>query len=193
MNVWEDKFETEEVSPQSSLKKVNLDNGRWFLYGFGRLSANDEWGIAWASPDYAVLKRGNILKRTRREGVCAGDIASNGTYLIGTGHEGATRLSGKCLIYDHDHQLLIKDSFGAGVFDVGIEPEGRYAVCQTCIGNVRGGLLSLYDIGMRGRLFQIETGSRWADRYAFDVGRQTLALIFHEGSTAYLSFKGGPI
>jgi hypothetical protein len=158
--------------------------------GTGRISGGRHHAIAWGGNDYAILASGRVVFVGQLRGVDYGDIADSGTYVLGTGTAEGQRLHGRFVAFDPQHSVVLEDRFAAMVFNVAISPDGRHAVCQTCNGNTRGGLLSIYDIDARSRILQEETGSRWANSYTFDRETASLRLHFRDGAVEQVALDG---
>lgn len=161
--------------------------------GTGRISRSGRFAIAWGGDDYVLFTDARVVFGGKRRGIVDGDIDDAGRYVLGTGTAGEKRLHGKALVFNPDHTLILEDSYGAMVFNVAISPDGRYAVCQTCNGNSRGGLLSVYDLEARSRLLQEETGSHWASSYAFDCQEHVLTLRFQNAAEERIALDGRQI
>lgn len=174
---------------------VSVD--RLNFYGKAHYSANRQWILALADSDghgrggFRESGFGQVVAIDRRSGAIAthlnriarpwvGEIADDGTFVVSDAGFGEG-LKADLLVYGPDAVCRYRRKFEANMYNVAIDPSGRYVVSQTChADHPDGNLLELVEIATQTVLFSKRSEAGWADRYAFDLVDGQLSTLWAE-------------
>ena len=140
---------------------------------------------------WLLLDREQVCAEGRAERPNDGKVADNGTVILNDWLLATGELSGTFLALRADGSLILSRRFTANLFNNGLSPDGRYAVCQTCNSSTEdSSRLTIFDLGAG-----VELGSRipesgWAQSYEFSVDGRTLRLKYHDGDSFAYSLRG---
>ena len=189
---WSHYFGEPEGDPFGSLPAYFIPGSPSFLGNGGRISPNRRFAVAWGPPGFVLFKDARICFQRPLPKIVDGDVSDTGSCVLGTASFGEMRSSGRFVAHDALGTLVVEDHFSAAVFNVAISPDARFAVCQTCNGDSRGGFLSVYDIEARTRIRQ-EENSHWASSYAFDCQEAVLTLRYRDTEDERVALDGSEI
>jgi hypothetical protein len=166
----------EEAAPPASDADDGLSFGKDFItipshdfYGFSSRSPNGRYAIAWLDGGPDQSRRGRWLfldgEKVVAQGKMArpndGKIADNGVFILNDCGAIET-LSGTLKAFGPDGKSIFSRKFKANLFNNGLSPDGRWAVCQTCNSDDDdAGKLFLFDLGQGAELCSWAPESGW--------------------------------
>jgi tetratricopeptide (TPR) repeat protein len=115
-----------------------------------------------------------------------GKVADNGVFILNDWGAIET-LSGTFAAFGPDGKRIVSRKFKANLFNNGLSPDGRLAVCQTANApSDDGGKLTVFDLVAGTEISQWQAESGWASFYEFPDDGQTIRLGYRDrGAFAY--------
>jgi hypothetical protein len=175
---------------------------------FGQYSSSPDgsYTIAWADRDpsgrrggfresghgtYVLVCNGELVLTGKMERPNDGRVANNGSFVLNDWLFGEG-LKGIFYGIDKNGTVLVKHRFEANLFNNGISPDGRFAVCQTCNSDTSdSGLLWCFDLTSGALLWKVQPPTGWAEDYSFDPARHTLYLHYSKLGVFRYSLESG--
>lgn len=135
---------------------------------------------------YVLLDDDKVILRGRMQRPNDGHVANNGTFVLCDWMFGEG-MRGTFYAIDRQGRVLMKKLFRANLYNNGISPDGRFALCQTCNSdNTDSNILSLFDLRDDTILWQKQPESGWADAYEFNLEKGFILLVYRNlGRFAY--------
>ena len=175
-------------------------SSRDFFGQFSR-SANGRFRIVWREEPWIdgrklegawlLLDREQVCAEGRAERPNDGKVADNGTVILNDWLLAAAELSGTFLAFRADGSLILSRRFTANLFNNGLSPDGRHAVCQTCnSGTEDSSRLTIFDLCAGIELGSCVPESGWAQSYEFSDDDHTLRLGYRDGDSFAYSLQG---
>jgi tetratricopeptide (TPR) repeat protein len=161
-------------------------------------SPSKRFTLAWVDggPDQARAGRYLLLDGERLivEGKMArpndGKVTDTGLFILNDWGSMET-LNGTFAAFGPDGRKLVSRKFSANLYNNGLSPDGRFAVCQTANAPGKdGNLLTLFDLqaGKPINAWQPESG--WASYYEFPADSQTIRLGYRDRGAFAYGFDG---
>jgi hypothetical protein len=166
--------------------------------GMSARSPSKRFTVAWADggPDQARTGRYLLLdgERVVVQGKMArpndGKVTDAGVFILNDWGSMET-LNGAFAAFGPDGRKLVSRKFSANLYNNGLSPDGRFAVCQTANApGEDGNLLTLFDLeaGKPINAWQPESG--WASYYEFPANTQTIRLGYRDRGAFSYNFDG---
>lgn len=175
------------------------------FYGPCSKSSNGQYVLAWCDANESGMQGGHRSKghgqyllfedgRVIAEGKMArpndGKVADNGTFILNDWGFG-DGLKGTFCAFDKSGQPLIARKFKANLYNNGLSPDARFAVCQTCnADSTDGATLAIFDLTKRAESTSWSPESGWADFYQFGPDVDTLCLGYRKFGCFRYSLAG---
>jgi len=171
------------------------------FFGQYAKSANRVYVLAWqegrerkldGSPggktlgQYLLFENRKLIAEGRMARPNDGKVADNGTFILNDWEFG-NALSGTFFAFNKEGRLLIQREFTANLYNNGLSPDGRFAVCQTCNSDTEdSSLLTIFDLSQRAVVASWEPEAGWADKYDFAPDGKIIKLKYgNTGSFRY--------
>lgn len=167
------------------------------FYGKAHYSANRWWILALADSDghgrggFRESGFGQVVTIDQRSGAIVthlsqiarpwvGGIADDGTFVVSDAGFGKD-LTADLTVYAPGGTCLYRREFAANMYNVAIDPSGRYVVSQTChADNPDGNLLELVEVATSTVIFSKRSEAGWADHYVFELVGGRLSTLWVE-------------
>lgn len=160
-------------------RSVTSLNGRYTLAWMAGTRTYDQRGELYnQNGTYILFDKKEIILIDDLESPEYGKVSNNGIFVFNDSMFSDVPQS---FFYAIDRQgnTLIKHRFSANIFNNGLSPEGRFAVCQTCnTNNEDGNILWFFDLYKGNLLWKNTPEGGRASFYEFDVGNGILYLIY---------------
>jgi len=138
---------------------------------------------------FYLFEEQHLVAHGRAERPNDSKVADNGSFIINDWQFGEG-LKGSFHAYRRDGSLIVKRQFAANLYNNGIAPDGRLAVCQTCNAPGQdGSILTLFDLSAGIEIAAWVPPSGWANSYSFLEERVAIRLHY-QGSDADFSHSG---
>ncbi|MHC4533483.1 MAG: tetratricopeptide repeat protein [Planctomycetota bacterium] len=159
-------------------------NGRYTLgWREGTPASEPDGTLKRTQGSYVLLDGDEIMLQGKMQRPNDGKVANNGTFILNDWmlH---TKTNGTFYAFDVQGNILIKHLFQANLFNNGLSPDGKYAICQTA------NTLNFFDLSTGEHLWQKKPAGYLADSYEFDLEKELIyAVDKNLGKFAY-SFSG---
>jgi hypothetical protein len=126
---------------------------------------------------YVLLEDDEIILQGEIQCPNDGKVANNGTLVINDWmlH---TKTNGTFYAFDVQGNVLLKHLFQANLFNNGLSPDGKYAICQTANSDhADGNTLNFFDLSTGEHLFQKCPDCGWWDSYEFDTEKELIYAV----------------
>jgi hypothetical protein len=161
-------------------------------------SPSKRFTIAWIDGGPGQTRTGRYLlldgERIIVEGKMArpndGAVTDDGVFILNDWGSIET-LNGTFTAFGLDGRKLVSRKFSGNLFNNGLSPDGRYAVCQTANApGEDGNLLTLFDLRAGSEIFAWRPESGWASYYEFPPDTQTIRLGYRDRGAFAYGFDG---
>lgn len=201
--IWLSKKYSGRSEMESFVKIVNGSEGSFIEASISR-SPNGRYALAWCDAQFGgrdglkVVEEGSFVLREPHKVITRGkiqrpnhgNVANNGTIVINDMMFGKGGM-GTFYALDRQGNVLLKKLFQANLWNNGISPDGRFAVCQTCNSdNADGNVLTFFDLLTGKILWQKQPETSWADSYEFDLEKEIIYLVYRDKGKFAYSFSG---
>jgi hypothetical protein len=166
--------------------------------GLSSKSLNGRFTIAWmdGGPDqsrrggYIFLDHGKIVAEGKMPRPNDGKVADNGVFILNDWGAIET-LNGTLAAFQPDGTLILSRKFKANLFNNGLSPDGRWAVCQTANApsDDSGGLF-VFDLEAGKEVGSWQAESGWASSYKFSADGRTIRLGYPDGAEFAYAIDG---
>ena len=204
--MWRFRRKKESSKEESHVRNVTrrgsfLDIESIDFSGLFTTSPSARYTIAWCDTDeasgrggfrekgrgrYVLLDNDKMILRGRMQRPNDGHVADNGTFVMNDWMFGEG-MKGTFYAIDCQGNVVTRKLFQANLYNNGISPDGRLALCQTCNSdNTDSGILSLFNLSGGKILWQKQPESGWANSYEFDLEKGLIYLVYMNlGKFAY--------
>lgn len=153
-------------------------------------SENNIFTLGWSGSDYFLAKKDAVLLKGTLQVLSDGKVANDGTFILNDLMLG-DELDGTFYVFDMSGTKVMSHYFEANLYNNGISPNGKYAVCQCANSNTGdSGVLAFFDIEAGLLLWKIKPKSGWAYSYSFDMKNRYLYLECQEEGKFRYNFDG---
>jgi hypothetical protein len=166
--------------------------------GISSQSPNKRFTIAWldGGPDqsrtgrYLLLDGRSVVAEGKLPRPNDGLVTDEGIFVLNDWGPVET-LNGTFLAFAANGRKLLERKFRANLFNNGLSPDGRYAVCQTANApGPDGNLLTIFDLAKGTEIGAWQPESGWASYYEFPAGTETIRLGYRERGAFAYTFDG---
>jgi hypothetical protein len=175
------------------------------FYGPYSRSPDGKYLVAWSDYDsargigghrnsgaghHALVSDGRVLSHGVLERPNEGKVANDGSFVIADWLWG-DGLKGVLYAFLKTGQRFFEARFNANIFNIGLSPNGRWAVAQLCNApSPEGGCLCLFELPAGRLAWRLTPPSGWAEAYDFQEDRCLLGLSYRDRGTYYYSIEG---
>jgi len=166
-------------------------NGRYAVAWLEGYDSGGRTGVGTGRSGRCLLFEDNrLLVEGSLERPNDGKVADNGTFVLNDWEFG-DGLKGTFYAFAKDGRPLIARKFKVNLFNNGLSPDGRFAVCQSVgADSPNGGTLTIFDLVQRTEIGCWCPQSPYADYYEFTSNCEMLGMGYRKFGCFRYSFTG---